>query len=150
MTVRLVWLDAADPQNDILLTDFPVVIGRGSGADLFVDDSWASRVHCLLDVQDGQLRVYDLGSHHGTYVNGRLMLDGPLLPGNTLTVGCTMFAVWYERTAVPASLLDRVRSLMQRGSERLRNWKTCLTSAASRTESPAAVSADHDASLPSS
>jgi len=125
MIARLVCLDAADPRNDILLSKFPVVVGRDRHADLNVQDDWVSRVHCLIEEQAGQLLVRDLASHHGTYVNGRLVGESPLVPGNTLTVGCTTFAVSYERTGGNVSLLDvlheKVRQSLDRARELIRH-----------------------------
>lgn len=47
-----------------------ISIGRaGGGADIEVDDSKVSRLHCALGVSHGSIRLCDLGSTNGTYVN---------------------------------------------------------------------------------
>lgn len=99
MEAKLVCLDARGPKDDFVLSEFPVVVGRDADADVRIDDGWVSRMHCLIDLVEGALVVRDLGSRHGTYVNGGMVGESPLLPGNTLTIGCSTFAVAYERGA---------------------------------------------------
>jgi len=51
-----------------------ISIGRaGGGADIEVDDSKVSRLHCALGVSHGSIRLCDLGSTNGTYVNDKLV-----------------------------------------------------------------------------
>lgn len=51
------------------------VIGRGSSADLQVDDPKMSREHARLEPNDEGIRVIDLGSRNGTLVQG-MAVDG--------------------------------------------------------------------------
>jgi pSer/pThr/pTyr-binding forkhead associated (FHA) protein len=70
----------------------------------------ASRHHCLLDIDPPEIRVRDLGSRNGTYVNGtkigqrrpglppeavspHSMAERPLEDGDELRVGSTVFRV---------------------------------------------------------
>src|SRR5215472_2379424 len=51
-----------------------ISIGRaGGGADIEIDDSKVSRLHCALGVSHGSIRLCDLGSTNGTYVNDKLV-----------------------------------------------------------------------------
>lgn len=43
----------------------------GGGADIEIDDSKVSRLHCALGVSHGSIRLCDLGSTNGTYVNDK-------------------------------------------------------------------------------
>ena len=45
----------------------------GGGADIEIDDSKVSRLHCALGVSQGSIRLCDLGSSNGTYVNDELV-----------------------------------------------------------------------------
>jgi pSer/pThr/pTyr-binding forkhead associated (FHA) protein len=45
---------------------------------------------------DDVLMVRDLGSKHGTFVNGRSVLEAELRPGDLLNIGITRFLVEYE------------------------------------------------------
>ncbi len=65
-----------------------LVIGRGVDAQVRLEDDLVSRAHAqLLVVPDG-LRLSDLGSRHGTMVNGR-RISGPRLvgSGDVITIG---------------------------------------------------------------
>jgi diguanylate cyclase (GGDEF)-like protein len=76
---------------------FPVigptmVIGRGSGADLRLNDEGVSRFHCKLHQQQNAVLVEDLGSRNGTYCNGERILPGlrTLVEGDRLQIGTAM------------------------------------------------------------
>lgn len=65
----------ADPILEIddqqyLLTGRITVIGRGSDADIILDDTGVSRHHIELRSENGTLTVTDLGSTNGTFVDG--------------------------------------------------------------------------------
>jgi hypothetical protein len=70
------------------LTSLPVRIGRDLDCALRLDDDHGvSRHHAELYRQNGQLRIKDLNSTHGTFVNGRQVQDAELAPGDTLKLG---------------------------------------------------------------
>jgi len=51
-----------------------ISIGRaGHGADIEIDDSKVSPLHCALGVSHGSIRLCDLGSTNGTYVDDKLV-----------------------------------------------------------------------------
>lgn len=100
MKVKLVCQDPLASPREITLDRFPVEIGRGAAADVRIDDRWTSRRHCELQDADGRIWVRDLGSRHGTFVNGKLVIDEtPLLPGDELCVGLSHFVAEYELEA---------------------------------------------------
>ncbi|MBL4889551.1 MAG: FHA domain-containing protein [Candidatus Lindowbacteria bacterium] len=52
--------------------DFPVVIGRDESLPIHSIDKQASRKHCKIEMdEDGTLRLSDLKSTNGTYLNGK-------------------------------------------------------------------------------
>lgn len=66
----------------------PVVLGRGSSADLTVEDAGVSRRHLEIIEQDGTYLAVDLGSTNGTFHNGeRLTGRRELNHGDVLTIG---------------------------------------------------------------
>ena len=67
-----------------------------------IDDRWLSRQHCHLFTVDGVLFVRDLGSRHGTFVNGQAIRESQVLPGDELCVGLTHFIAEYELELAPA------------------------------------------------
>jgi pSer/pThr/pTyr-binding forkhead associated (FHA) protein len=88
-----------DPTRNPVATveRFPAIVGRGSLATVHLDDGFVSRLHCEIDRLDRTLTIRDLGSRHGTFVNGLKVSQAPLLPGDKLTVGITNLSVYYDR-----------------------------------------------------
>jgi hypothetical protein len=64
-------------------------IGRGSDADIRLDDPGVSRHHAEVRVSGADVVLRDLGSTNGTYVNGTLVAEQPLRDGSVLTIGST-------------------------------------------------------------
>jgi pSer/pThr/pTyr-binding forkhead associated (FHA) protein len=71
------------------------MIGRDAAAEVRLEDSWVGHYQCIIDEEEGRLRVLDLGSRNGTFVNGVRIRRTELRPGDTLTVGRTDFVVQY-------------------------------------------------------
>lgn len=71
-----------------------VVIGRDAGADLVIDDPYASDFHVRITNQSGALSLLDLGSANGTYVNGRRVIAPQgLNQGDSVQIGTTVLEV---------------------------------------------------------
>jgi phosphoserine phosphatase RsbU/P len=68
---RLVVLDPAGVRREVPLTAFPFRIGRQAGNELVLPDSRISRLQARIVVVDGVHFLEDLGSRHGTFVNGK-------------------------------------------------------------------------------
>jgi len=63
-------------------------IGRSAPADIVLADSRVSRTHCMVELADERLRVSDLNSTNGTYVDGeRIEGTAFLAVGSLLRVG---------------------------------------------------------------
>lgn len=76
------------------LSPLPRRIGRGPDAAIALDaDLNVSRTHAEIYEWMGQLRVRDLGSVHGTLVNGVPVTDQSILPGDRISVGGSMLIV---------------------------------------------------------
>ena len=105
MKVELV---TVDPTRRIVLDTLPAMIGRDANAEVNVDDSFVGNYHCIVDKEGDTLRVLDLGSRTGTFVNGhRVRRAAVLMPGDRLTVGRTSFVVQYDRKPGPVLSGDR-------------------------------------------
>lgn len=77
-----------------LLTGSVTVIGRGSEADIIVDDTGVSRRHLEIQITSDGVIASDLGSTNGTYIEGHHVDAATLVDGNTLTIGRTRILFW--------------------------------------------------------
>jgi len=84
-TYTLVSVD--DPLFKLSLSGTANVVGRGEQCDVVIDNVNVSRKHCLLEVFDQGVKVKDLDSRNGTFVNGTQIQDGSLKPGDKLSLG---------------------------------------------------------------
>lgn len=64
-----------------------VVVGRGGGSDWVFDDDAMSKEHAAIEVGATGVRVVDLGSTNGTYVNGERADRYELKHGDTVQLG---------------------------------------------------------------
>src|SRR5205807_5173578 len=68
------------------------VIGRARDCHLQISSEFVSRHHCELIVNENAVRVRDLGSQNGTYVNDDAVTEErELKDGDKLIVGCVPF-----------------------------------------------------------
>jgi pSer/pThr/pTyr-binding forkhead associated (FHA) protein len=72
-----------------------LVIGREEDCHLRPDSEFVSRHHCALLLDDYTLRIRDLGSKNGTFVNGRRIGTGDtiLLHDDVISVGETTLLI---------------------------------------------------------
>ena len=69
-----------------------ISVGRAPGNTVVVDDDRASRKHCIIEPENGQFRLRDLGSRNGTRVNGvRLLDEAEVSPGDRVSFGDARF-----------------------------------------------------------
>ena len=79
--------DAGKLQTKSLDTEH-FVIGRSAECQIMFDDDMVSREHFCIDVEtNGRFRIRDLGSRNKTYVNGELITETLLTPGDIIRVG---------------------------------------------------------------
>ena len=63
------------------------LVGRHAPADIVLDDSTVSKLHCVLAKTDGTVLLRDLMSTNGCRVNGTRVSHAALLPNDILTIG---------------------------------------------------------------
>src|SRR5699024_4581804 len=78
-----------------LLTGPVTVIGRGSEADIIVDDAGVSRRHLEIRITPDGVIATDMGSTNGSFVEGHRIDAATLVDGNTLTIGRTRILFWF-------------------------------------------------------
>ena len=84
------------------ITKSRTVIGRGSDADITVDDSGTSRKHVEILWDGVRAQVHDLGSTNGSKLDGRPVTQAPLSPGQTISIGRTRIVFRVVQGAAPA------------------------------------------------
>lgn len=66
----------------------PVVsIGRDPASDIFLNDVTVSRSHAVLHIEGARVRLEDVGSLNGTYVNDVIATDVVLNSGDMVQIG---------------------------------------------------------------
>ena len=73
-------------------------IGRGTEADLRINDPGVSRLHAQVNVEDAgdgtvNVTITDLGSTNGLIVNGQKVRSVPLEEGSRVEIGTTRMLV---------------------------------------------------------
>jgi pSer/pThr/pTyr-binding forkhead associated (FHA) protein len=104
MRAKLISLDYLVPQCDTNLDVFPIVIGHANNADIRLDDYTVADYHCRLDSTGDELVVSDLGSVHGTFVNGARIMESVLNHGDELAVGLMTFLIDFGQVSEELSL----------------------------------------------
>ena len=93
MKVKLVMFASDGRQKGIRMAGDDMIIGRGDDCDLRIPIPIVSRHHCELNVVGDELKLKDLGSANGTYVNGVRINESVIQPGDSLSIGPVNFVV---------------------------------------------------------
>jgi len=88
MDARLKVLSGPGSGETIPVLHGKLLIGREQDCQLRLESGLVSRQHCVLMLDEYTLRVRDLGSKNGTYVNGRRISSGQmvLLHGDIVSI----------------------------------------------------------------
>jgi len=84
---RLVVVEPNGIRRDVIIGPFPFRIGRQAGNELTLRDSRVSRHQAQILADDGKLVLEDMGSSHGTFVNGEKILRHELKPSDKIDFG---------------------------------------------------------------
>jgi len=82
-------------------------IGTAASNDLRLTDATVSRLHCEVSVVPSGVRVVDLGSTNGTFVNHVEITDAKVQAGAAITIGSTTIAIQQGDEPVHIPLSDR-------------------------------------------
>ncbi len=95
MRVRLFQQNGSRQFNRVVLDRFPAVLGS-SDDTCGLGDALDGH-HCEMAIEDDTLRIRDLESLGGIFVNDQQVCEAPLLPGDRLRLGEVEFVISYER-----------------------------------------------------
>ena len=120
--------------------DRPAVIGRGTQCDIVIPGTHLSRRHAELSVQATHLRIKDLSSANGTYLNDQRVEEAVAYSGDRLRIDVYSFRLVGPETEenktrlrAPIESLSKPIERKQTNSEP-RRWKTRPTSPGNRIE----------------
>src|SRR5262245_29239245 len=92
--VWLVVLEGPDAPRELFLERMPggrVLVGTSEACDVRLTDREVSRRHLAIDRQGTRIRIVDLESTNGTFVDGVGLLQGYVLDGQIVRIGSTAF-----------------------------------------------------------
>jgi DNA-binding NtrC family response regulator len=110
-----------------------VLVGKSPACSMQLPDPHVSRRHAAIDVEGNALRITDLGSSNGTFVNGVRVLDALLAGGEVVRVGRTELRVELRNRAAPTTLpaATRFGGVVGASVAMRRLYPTCARLAAS-------------------
>ncbi len=91
MDANLVLFKKDGSQKNFPLPSDITVIGRRHDCDLCVPLMVVSRRHCQLNQNDEALKIRDLGSRSGTFLNGKRISEATVQAGDYITIGPLTF-----------------------------------------------------------
>jgi predicted component of type VI protein secretion system len=100
MQVVLVMFTSEGQRRSFSLPKSTTIIGRREDCDVRIPLGEVSRKHCRLTADGDELRVEDMGSSNGTFLNGVRVQEAAIQPGDSLQIGPIAFAV--QINGVPA------------------------------------------------
>ena len=124
-----------DAGTAVEVTGEEFVLGRQRGSDLVLRDARSSRRHATLEpLEDGRVRLRDLGSANGTLVDAEPVQERILEGGEEIRIGQVLIDVRRERPEPAAAhevpTYSMVGRLVERGSRRARRAAVAAGAAA--------------------
>src|SRR4249920_1223990 len=113
MDYRLRVLVGSSVGQELPVSGPQFIIGRGEGCQLRARSDAIGRQHCALTTDDQGLRVRDLGSKNGTFVNDvRIEAERVLKAGDKLRVGPLEFEI-SVRASIASDKRPKVKSVRE-------------------------------------
>lgn len=91
MSARFVPLNEEGASRPIPLSRPILLVGRHRDCDVRIDLPQISRRHCCIAMAYNRLLIRDLGSRNGVRVNGRLVEEVQLFPGDEIAIGQLLY-----------------------------------------------------------
>lgn len=93
MDAKLVMFKSNGQRKDFSLARATTVIGRAEDCGLRIPLPNVSRRHCEIAVSGDTIKVKDLGSANGTYVNNERVDEAELSAGDRVLIGSVVFTL---------------------------------------------------------
>jgi predicted component of type VI protein secretion system len=93
MDVKLILFKKNGSQKAIPLPSKVTIIGRRQDCDLRIPLMPVSRRHCQLILNNETLKIRDLGSRNGTFLNGKRIEEATAQAGDKIMIGPLTFAI---------------------------------------------------------
>ncbi len=88
-----------------------LILGSGASATVRLDDDKISSIHAMIKLEDGVVRVVDLGSEQGTRLGGKEIREQDLSSGDVVEIGDHKVQVLWgtadQPDALPTEVLER-------------------------------------------
>ena len=106
-TIRLTAVEGPQKRRSTSLQLGRAVIGSAKGSDFQLDDPTISSIHCEIKADDRGIRITDLESKNGIFIDGRRVWDSWLNAGDVFHLGETAIRVDPAGELVEQPLSDR-------------------------------------------
>ncbi|MBM3120577.1 MAG: FHA domain-containing protein [Chloroflexi bacterium] len=107
-STRPAWLEGRSPALVGRLFDIgygATRLGRSTACPVVITDPMISREHAEIRYASGTFTIVDLGSTHGTFVDGQPVRQAPLYDGALIRLGESEFTFHITQDAVPTSMV---------------------------------------------
>jgi pSer/pThr/pTyr-binding forkhead associated (FHA) protein len=110
MSVQLVPIHAGSAPS-VLISRPVILIGRHPECDVRIDSPQISRRHCCLALAYDRLTIRDLGSRNGVRVNGQVVDEARLQPGDEVAISQFLYRLDRLETVEPQSRNPRANPI---------------------------------------
>lgn len=84
---ELLPVGAAKGRQPLILKKKRLLIGRSQACDVVIGHSEITAIHAVIELYEHRMKVYDMNSRNGTYINGRKIIVDSIKVGDTLKFG---------------------------------------------------------------
>jgi hypothetical protein len=102
MSARLVVEKGPYPNQEYLLTEAPMSLGRSPDNEITIQDPEVSRRHALISFRGGLYQIEDTGSTNGSFVNGHRIQGAVILQhGDRIQLGESISLIFQDDAPPP-------------------------------------------------
>lgn len=107
-----------------------IVVGRSSDLDMVLVEDMVSRRHAKIVVNGDQIRIEDMGSTNGTFVNGERIKQASLNDGDRVLIGTSIIKlVTSDGPAPAAGAFETSKQLQEMAAQRRTNHVRSMSGA---------------------